>query len=974
MKKFNRTHWRPLLFGAYALTLSALIATSARAASLIITNEPPVPGTYDVYNFAGADNDTLNVSGGADQQTYVAPDRPTQGQLFTTPASSGGFLVTDIWIRHCGYTNTAPGNGTWWNLASGAVYTIRVTDPSKLGQAGFALNSETYTATGTENAGVRWTGGGTVGDDSWLHFTLNTPIHLSGGTQYGIDLTATTAGGGNYFEWLGTSADNYAGGQSYTGTAGGTPGNSETMNGGDRVFFVQLSQTVPRVAPTLSSSSRFTPVGQTVPITVTIPQVVNASSSVTLTLTTDNAGIGAFSPAGAVTTNLSFAAGATNVQTINAFILGAGIANISVVTNDAFLDASIQIGSAISAHEAFDYDPAVQPYLSGAAGGSGFGGAWVDDAFASVIVPGLIYNVSWSGGTTSVAVSSNAVTVSSAGQAFRALPGTYGGVGGGTVWVSFLVQGGGLNNWGGVSLFTGTTGERLFMGEVTANSPNNTWGFLGGSATYMNFANSVTPGSQTDFLVYRIDFPSTNGGKARVTFYADPPLSATVPYTATGSGNVDNFTFDTVRLGTGGSVTWGELRIGTDWASVVPIVGPAMPAGNPTPELAAPANFLPIGQTSAVTVTIPTNSIRPLTLVITNSNPTAFSISSTNAEATSLTFGVGATNVQTLNVQVLAAGAATFTVVSNSAVNSASINVASQVSASDEFQYDAGTDMLPGQAGGSGFDVNTWTGGGSVITPGLNYAGLVTSSNAVTILSAAAGGSGNATRTFYLSSGNYGGVGGGTVWISFLVQGAFPDASASDNAGVWLVNNGSTAFFMGLDTEQPNNGKWGYTGPGAGWTGFGNSVAPSTNTDLLVYRIDFPSNAGDLATVTLYANPPAGMTPPATPTGIGSAYSFNFNGVQLGTTFSMNFDEVRVGGTWSEVVPLSATPKQTLTIVKLAGSQVQISWPAVGGYTLMSSTSLTGPWSSAGLSVSTVNGTNSATDTITGSARFYRLQ
>ena len=312
--------------GAFCKTALAIMAgvffwpsLSVSAATLVLTHRVPTPGTYDVSSFAGADNDTANVAGGADQQTYVAPDRPTQGQTFTTPASSGSFLISDIWIRHCGYTNTAPGNGTWWALGGGAVYTIRVTTPSKLGQAGFVLGSETYTATGTENAGAEWTGGNnSLGDDVWLHFTLNTPISLSANTQYGFDLTATAAGGGNYFEWLGTT-NTVAGGQAYTGVLSGTPGTSETMDGGSRVFLVQLTQSVPRVAPTFSSASRFAPVGQPVQITATIPSVVNASSSVTLSLASDNASIGAFSTGGLASTNLTFAAGATNVQTFTLY-------------------------------------------------------------------------------------------------------------------------------------------------------------------------------------------------------------------------------------------------------------------------------------------------------------------------------------------------------------------------------------------------------------------------------------------------------------------------------------------------------------------------------------------------------------------------------------------------------------------------------------------------------------------------------
>ena len=494
--------------GAKALSTAALIALlpaiSVPAATLVLTTNAPVPGTQDVYSFSGADNDTVNVGGGADQNTYIAPDRPTQGQTFTTPAGSGTFLVSDIWVQHNHYTNSASGNGTWWTLGSGAVLTIRVTDPSKLGQSGFVLESETYTATGKENYGSLWSNNGQanqLGDGMWLHFTLATPVSLSANKQYGFDLTGTTAGAGNFFEWFGTS-NSVAGGQAYTGSSPGTPGTSETMDGGSRVFLVQLTQSIPRVAPTFTSASRFAPVGQPVQITVTIPQVVNQSQSVTLSLASDNAGIGAFSTGGLATTNLTFAAGATNVQTFTAYILGSGIANLSVVTNSAFLDASVQIGTSLSAQEAFDYDPNVQTTLAGANGGTGFGGAWVDSAGAATIVSGLTY-----GTDPYVAVSSNAVTVTSTGQAFRALPGTYGGTGGGTVWLSCLVQGGSLNNWGGISFFTGTGTEHLFMGEVPSLSANNTWGFLEGGSTYMNFANSVTPGSQTDFLMYLISPP-----------------------------------------------------------------------------------------------------------------------------------------------------------------------------------------------------------------------------------------------------------------------------------------------------------------------------------------------------------------------------------------------------------------------------------------------------------------------------------
>jgi hypothetical protein len=939
----------------------------ASAASLTLTTTAPTPGTNDVYNFEGGENDDANIASGADQNTYIAPDRPTQGQILTTPTgSAGGYVLSDIWIRHCGYTTAASsGNGTWYNLAAGAVYTLRVTDPSKNGQVGFVLSSETYTATGTEDAGVRWIGGGGLGDANWLHFTLATPLVLAAGTQYGVDLTATTAAGGNYFEWLGNKTNVFASGTAYTGTTAGTPGNTVNLVTGDRVFLVQLGHFVPPVPPVLTSPLRFVPAGQSLQVTATIPSIANTDQSATLVLTNNNPSLISL-PGGAGTLTLNFAAGATNVQTFNVQVLANGVGSLSVVTNASFTDASTWIGTPIVAQEEFEYDPTTQPLLDLANGGSGFGAAWSQTTAFDTIVAGLTYRTN-----PSVVTSSNAVSVSANGnEAFRPLLGTFGGAGGGTVYISFLVQASaGLFDWGGLSFFNGTTSENLFMGEVVASSPNNTWGFSQGGNFNMNFTGSVTPGAQVDFLVYRIDFPTTNGGSGNtlVSIYVNPPLNNTEPYTPTGSAYVNSFTFDHIRLGTGDTLTFDEIRIGTQWTNVVPFVGTPDPLPPPTPTLSVPALFVPLGQDTTVTAVIPTNSPRPLIMVITNDNPTAFSLSSTNASLLTLTFGVGATNVQTFNVHPLAAGSANLTVISNATVNTTTLSIASQVSASESFEYEAGTDNLAGNTGGFGFAVNAWTLGGSVISPGLTYSGLLSSSNAANVT---ASGSGNGLRTLYLSStNNYGGVGGGTVWISFLIQGAFP--GTPQYADVGLLNGAAESFFMGLTTTEPNNGKWGYRGLGAGFTTFDNSVTPSTNTDLLVYRLDFPATSGGLINVTFYADPPAGLTPPSTPTGTGSAYSFTFNGIQIATSFNMNFDEIRVGGSWAEVVPLIAS----LGITQISGNQVQISWPTsvAGTYTLLSSTNVLGPWNNAGLTVSTSGGNYVVTDTISGNAKFYRL-
>jgi alpha-D-xyloside xylohydrolase len=225
----------------------------------------PVPGPCDIYNFSGANMDMYNVyavgnapatNGSAnDAWTYVANDRPTQGQTFTTGSSPGGYLLTDVWVRHVGYTentidpNTPNSNGTFNQMAAGGALTLRITDPSRTGTPGFVMHSETYATTGNEG----WPASalGTLnGDGRWLHFSLTTPIVLGANTTYGFDLTSVT-NNNCFFEWLGDSTNVLASGTAYNGSATGSPDDTLNPLVGDRVFLVQLT---PQAHPTLISN------------------------------------------------------------------------------------------------------------------------------------------------------------------------------------------------------------------------------------------------------------------------------------------------------------------------------------------------------------------------------------------------------------------------------------------------------------------------------------------------------------------------------------------------------------------------------------------------------------------------------------------------------------------------------------------------------------------------------------------------
>ena len=246
------------LFVAALLPAVAFQVTSASALTLSFFTSAPTPGADDIFNFTGASHDGQNVGNGSpfadgnanDGYTYVANDRVNQGQTFTTGSNPGGYTVYAVWVRHCGYASN--GSLTYWNLVAGNLLTVRVTDSSHAGSSAFALDTETYTVTGTEPNTIG-TGNSANGDGRWLMFTLANPVTLSPNKTYGFDVTSIGAASNNgYFEWLGTSNSVFSGGAPYQGgTAGRSGGPDNALNPlvGDRVFLVQLTPPTPPPSP-----------------------------------------------------------------------------------------------------------------------------------------------------------------------------------------------------------------------------------------------------------------------------------------------------------------------------------------------------------------------------------------------------------------------------------------------------------------------------------------------------------------------------------------------------------------------------------------------------------------------------------------------------------------------------------------------------------------------------------------------------
>ncbi len=254
------------------LMASLLSSASLSAATLNFLTTAPTPTNNDVFNFVGSTIDSNNVSdGGAytdgagnDAFTYVAGDRPSKGQTFTTGPGAG--VVTAIWIRHVGYANEAP--STFWSFGAGGPFTFRITDPSQVNTAGFALDTEAYVITGSEPNNPGGFAFSTTGTGRWLRFGLTNTVTLLPNTTYGFDITST---GGDFFESWGTNGNVYSGGTAYDGSSNGALDNTLVTEVGDRAFLVEFN------GGTFAPPPILPPVVTNQPANVMVPSGANAT-------------------------------------------------------------------------------------------------------------------------------------------------------------------------------------------------------------------------------------------------------------------------------------------------------------------------------------------------------------------------------------------------------------------------------------------------------------------------------------------------------------------------------------------------------------------------------------------------------------------------------------------------------------------------------------------------------------------------
>ncbi|MEO6475629.1 TIM-barrel domain-containing protein [Luteolibacter sp.] len=221
--------------------------------SSIALNDPPPPAPVtssltapatdgdDCFFLASNLNDGDNIDGTGiksadnDDSTYVAPDRPSKGQTFTTGSNPAGYTLQSFTFQHVIWP-TFLTNGTWYDIQPGDTFAFQ------FGTVFDTVKTPIHTGVG-QYSGTAISGSGTSGSGRFLTFSLSGAglAPLSPNTTYYFEIAP--ASGGPYFELNGSKTGDYAGGKAFRGNSGTDAGNIASgvnLLTGDRVFHADL--------------------------------------------------------------------------------------------------------------------------------------------------------------------------------------------------------------------------------------------------------------------------------------------------------------------------------------------------------------------------------------------------------------------------------------------------------------------------------------------------------------------------------------------------------------------------------------------------------------------------------------------------------------------------------------------------------------------------------------------------------------
>lgn len=222
--------------GATSDAMLQIQVFAPQSAPVTLSQTAPVADADDASYFASniIESNTIggtNSSGDNDELTYVAENRSSKGQIFTTGPNAQGYSLQSFTFAHVGwpvFTN----NGTFYDIQPGDQWEFQVGTMSGTTKTPLLKYNATYD-------GAALAGSGDSGTGRYLTFNVSgMGVQLAPGTTYYFEIAPLS--GDPYFELNSARNGSYSGGTAFRGNDAGAIGTGVNLLSGDYVFHANL--------------------------------------------------------------------------------------------------------------------------------------------------------------------------------------------------------------------------------------------------------------------------------------------------------------------------------------------------------------------------------------------------------------------------------------------------------------------------------------------------------------------------------------------------------------------------------------------------------------------------------------------------------------------------------------------------------------------------------------------------------------
>ena len=178
-----------------------------------------------------------------DESTYVAENRTSKGQTFTTGPSAHGYFLQSFTVQHVNWP-TLTASGTAYDIQPGDQWEFQIGTLSGTTKTPLLKYSASYD-------GTALTGSGNTGSGRYLTFNLSgMGVLLTPATTYYFEIAPLT--GDSFFELNSSRTGTYGGGTAFRGSNAGVIGTGVNPLAGDFIFHANLEAKTPTAASTVA--------------------------------------------------------------------------------------------------------------------------------------------------------------------------------------------------------------------------------------------------------------------------------------------------------------------------------------------------------------------------------------------------------------------------------------------------------------------------------------------------------------------------------------------------------------------------------------------------------------------------------------------------------------------------------------------------------------------------------------------------